>query len=753
MGMVFLARDTGSGGEAAVKLLKPEFARDARIVRRFVAEARRLRDLSHPNLARVLESVDRAEGPYFVMPYFERGSLAGALKQGTPAERELILGVASQIAGALQFIHSKGLIHGDLKPGNVLLATDGQACLADFGLARTFNDPLVDVTREHCEGTPPYMSPAVAQGEVEDTRCDIYGFGALLYELLAGQPPYRGETTGEIRQKVKVGPPGRIIKLNPKADAGLVLIAEGAMAREHRDRYADMRDVQADLELVRQGKQPRGPHGQMHRFRLPSPWPNWVPERFRKPALGLVVVAMVVCGLSLWLQPRLTLVSSFSSPKHVQRWDKVLLGDWNGDGKRELYVTATNEFLVFNRRGELFDYRTASPAGAEAFQINAVAKVEGTRADAAILSWTEGDSLTLKIFDQHQIAKTFTFSCKGRRPDQRNKDFRIVTSRLIAQKLVDVPQGKVKRVLLAFLQTNYGGSPRGLYCFDFETGSLVWSHLTGPTLAGLEVMDPNGDGGREFIFGSNSPDNGNRAPDGTDDAHAYVFAVSSEGKLLWTNRLPGAPASALPVILRSEGGGRQELLAWAQTAESAHERNAPEVGLLVKLNPWNGEVVRTRKVGACLLSCLAADLDGSGKQAVLCTDCQGNIHVLNPDLTFRKSVMVVRPNASNRVELRLVAVETLSAGARPRVVLRCSCFERGRRSGDGVPKDPTDTLVRREDSIFVLNSRLKRLASYAVGRDLPADKFWDVKVGDLEGDGRSEILSLTDHVEVLRLTR
>jgi sugar lactone lactonase YvrE len=163
------------------------------------------------------------------------------------------------VAEGLSFAHRSGIIHRDLKPANILLGANGEICLADFGLARTvFNDSIVDVERQQLEGTAPYMSPAVAAGDAEDTRCDIYSFGALLYEMLTGEPPYKGRSTREILNNIIAGPPRPITSLNPVADRRLVAVAEKAMARELRDRYADMRDIVKDLQQIKDGKKPDG---------------------------------------------------------------------------------------------------------------------------------------------------------------------------------------------------------------------------------------------------------------------------------------------------------------------------------------------------------------------------------------------------------------------------------------------------------------------------------------------------------------
>jgi serine/threonine protein kinase/sugar lactone lactonase YvrE len=288
MGIVLLARDTRTGRDMAVKLVKSELVTNQEVVHRFLKEAGHLKKLRHTNIVPVDEISDKPEAPYFVMPYFEKGSLANRIKPGEPLGTPVILDMAAQVAEGLSFAHRSGIIHRDLKPANILVASD-RVCLGDFGLARTvFNDSIVDVERQQLEGTAPYMSPAVAAGDAEDTRCDIYSFGALLYEMLTGRPPYQGRSTKEILNKIIAGPPPPITSLNPNADRGLVAVAEKAMARELRDRYADMRDILKDLQRIREGKQPdgAGKNGQ--------PVMNYL-------MVIAVPIALIIVALLLWV--------------------------------------------------------------------------------------------------------------------------------------------------------------------------------------------------------------------------------------------------------------------------------------------------------------------------------------------------------------------------------------------------------------------------------------------------------------------
>ncbi len=305
MGDVFLARHPVTGTQVAVKQLKTDLVHDPRAVQRFLTEARHMYHLNHPHVLRIMEVWDPPAGPYYVMPYMTGGSLADRLKTGQPLDYVATLRVAREVASALAYAHGKGIIHRDLKPANVLLDRDGTSHLSDFGLVRAFdsNDEVADVRRSHCEGTVPYMSPAVAAGRAEDTRCDIYSFGAMLYELLTGSRPYDGATAQCVLDQILAGPPAPILKRNSHAPRGLVTIAEGCMARELRDRYADMADVVKDLEHVAAGRPPLGPHGKARAAsRLPG-----LPARTRRRAGAAVVVGVValVAAMAAWqLWPR-----------------------------------------------------------------------------------------------------------------------------------------------------------------------------------------------------------------------------------------------------------------------------------------------------------------------------------------------------------------------------------------------------------------------------------------------------------------
>jgi len=292
MGLVLSAVNLGTDTKAAVKLLRPELESDPRAVAQFLKEARHMHHLDHPHILKVTEVSEAAGCHYYVMPFVAGGSLADRIRKGPPLDAATILRVARHGATALAYAHGKGIIHRDIKPANVLMGEGQEVYLADFGLLRTLdNDSLLVLEPSHCVGTVPYMAPAVAAGQAEDTRCDIYSFGAVLREMLTGRPPYEGRSTHEILRQVTTTPPEPIRTVQPKAHPGLAKIAEWAMARELRDRYAQMADVVADLDRVAEGKEPLGPTGRGEK-RLP-----WLTRRWRwVAAVGL----LATIGLGSW---------------------------------------------------------------------------------------------------------------------------------------------------------------------------------------------------------------------------------------------------------------------------------------------------------------------------------------------------------------------------------------------------------------------------------------------------------------------
>jgi serine/threonine protein kinase len=246
MGQVFKARDTRLGRAVAIKISKHEF--DGR----FEREARAISALNHPHICTLYDV-----GPnYLVMELVEGETLAARIRQG-PLPIEAVLCYGVQIAGALAAAHAQGLIHRDLKPGNVMVTRVGVKVL-DFGLAKfagavaaAAHAQEVLTVEEAVVGTPAYMSPEQARGEELDERSDIFSLGCVLYAAATGRATFRGENTLAILHQVITVEPPTAASLRSDVPAELDAILHRALAKEKDQRYRSATEIGAALEALR----------------------------------------------------------------------------------------------------------------------------------------------------------------------------------------------------------------------------------------------------------------------------------------------------------------------------------------------------------------------------------------------------------------------------------------------------------------------------------------------------------------------
>src|SRR5437867_5315510 len=201
MGEVYLAEDTQLGRHVAIKLLPPETVSGEQARKRLVREARAAATLDHPNICSIYE-VGEADGRSFIAMQYVEGETLDARIKSKPLELKESLTIAPQIADALAEAHSHGIIHRDIKPGNIMITPRGQAKVMDFGLARVIAGAVESeaetqsllTTPGTIVGTMPYMSPEQVRDEVLDGRSDIFSFGVVLYEMLSGRQPFASES-------------------------------------------------------------------------------------------------------------------------------------------------------------------------------------------------------------------------------------------------------------------------------------------------------------------------------------------------------------------------------------------------------------------------------------------------------------------------------------------------------------------------------------------------------------------------------
>ncbi len=288
MGIVYLARDARTGDQVALKMIRPGLEASEAISKGFAKELRALELMKglHPHLMPVLAIHPRPVAPYYVMPYMPGGTLAQRIRQERRFSVPELLDILIPVAEAVACAHRRlGLIHCDIKPANILFDDQGQVYLSDYGLVRSYaQGTLKSVDPAQSAGTPAYMSPGVAGGVAEDGRRDIYALGAVMYEMMAGRPPYQGENSLQILQQVLSGPPLPLKSLCPELPGDLARIIEKAMARELRDRYSTMDDLVTALAAYRDGKSSPGPAGR---------WTGWL--------LAVAFGVAVALGGGWWL--------------------------------------------------------------------------------------------------------------------------------------------------------------------------------------------------------------------------------------------------------------------------------------------------------------------------------------------------------------------------------------------------------------------------------------------------------------------
>ena len=299
MGIVYKARHLRLNRFVALKMLITGAYAGPNEQARFQREAEAVASLRHANIVQVYDVGDHEGWPYFTMELLEGGSLAQALA-GTPQPARQAAALLGMLAEAVQAAHRAGIVHRDLKPANILLTAEGTPKVADFGLARHFDDePALTLSGVRI-GTPSYMAPEQVIGKpgTIGPAADIYSLGAIFYEMLTGRPPFRGETATETQRQVIAEEPVPPARLNPKVPRDLETICLACLHKDPGRRYATAEALADDLKRFLHDEpiaaRPAG---------LPERTVKWVrrhPTSAAMLAASLLLVMLVVGG-SLWL--------------------------------------------------------------------------------------------------------------------------------------------------------------------------------------------------------------------------------------------------------------------------------------------------------------------------------------------------------------------------------------------------------------------------------------------------------------------
>jgi len=300
MGVVYRAWQAGLNRTVALKMLIAGAYSDPATRTRFLLEAESVAALEHPNIVKVFAFGEHDSHPFLAMEFLPGGSLADRVRASGPLPPLESASLVAKLATAVAHAHTRGVVHRDIKPANVLLTSDGEPRLTDFGLAKVGRSDL-SVTGQVL-GTPAYMAPEQAAGKVREvgTPADVYALGAVLYDLLTGRPPFLGHSAAATLQKVLTAEPVHPRSLKPSIPRDLETICLKCLEKEPDKRYATAQAVADDLNRFLE-----------HRpitARLASDFDSWVKWSYRNTLAAITIyllgLLVGVVGLAIGLAPR-----------------------------------------------------------------------------------------------------------------------------------------------------------------------------------------------------------------------------------------------------------------------------------------------------------------------------------------------------------------------------------------------------------------------------------------------------------------
>ena len=379
MGEVYRARDTRLNRDVAIKILPASFSKDPERLQRFAQESRAAAALNHPNILSIYDIGEENGAPYVVSELLEGETLRERLRNGPLSSTRKAIEYAQQIARGLAAAHEKGIVHRDLKPENLFITQDGRAKILDFGLAKftqpdahLANDaPTVQVATEAgmVMGTAGYMSPEQVRGRTADPRSDIFSFGAILYEMLAGKRAFRGDSTADTMSAILKEDPPDLNETNRNISPALERIVRHCLEKNPAERFQSAQDVAFNLEALTDIS--TSTRGKVSSLPETKTIPRWA---FRLVAAVLVLASWV----AVYLFARLGMVRA--NPRFHEitfRNGTILDARFAPDGQTILYSAAWDgrPYEIFSTRFDSTDSRSIGLPTAQVLGISSTGEM------------------------------------------------------------------------------------------------------------------------------------------------------------------------------------------------------------------------------------------------------------------------------------------------------------------------------------------------------------------------------------------